>query len=100
MLRVVVFAVLAGGSAFASADDDCAFRAERALDIDPKGVSVLKLDTGAGDLIVEGVAGLSKIELRGKACASAQEALDGIQFTEAREGAAATAATKIPDMGD
>ena len=100
MLRSVVFMLLAGGSALAWADDDCAFRAERSLDIDPKGLSVLKLDTGAGDLVVEGVSGLAKIELRGKACASAQDVLDNIQFTQQREGATSTAATKIPDIGD
>jgi DUF4097 and DUF4098 domain-containing protein YvlB len=100
MLRVVVFLLLAGGSVLAWADDDCAFRAERSLDIDPKGLSVFKLDTGAGDLVVEGVAGLAKIELRGKACASAADVLENIQFTQQREGATATAATKIPDIGD
>jgi hypothetical protein len=100
MRRVVVFLLLAAGPALAWADMDCAFRADRALDIDPKGLSVLKLDTGAGDLIVEGVAGLAKVELRGKACASAQDLLDSIQFTQQREGATSMAATKIPDLGD
>ena len=100
MLRGVVFVLLAGGSALAWAEDDCAFRAERSLDVDAKGLSLLKLDTGAGDLVVEGVAGLSNIELRGKACASAQDVLDDIQLTQQREGATATAATKIPDIGD
>ena len=100
MQRVVVFLLLAGGPALASADMDCAFRADRSLDVDSKGLSVLKLDTGAGDLIVEGVAGLAKVELRGKACASSQELLDNMQFTQQREGATAIAATKIPDMGD
>jgi DUF4097 and DUF4098 domain-containing protein YvlB len=100
MLRVVVFLLLAVGWAIAWADDDCAFRAERSLDIDPKGLAVFKLDTGAGDLVVEGVAGLAKIELRGKACASAADVLENIQFTQQREGATATAATKIPDIGD
>jgi len=66
MRRVIVFLLLAAVPALAWADMDCAFRADRSLDIDPKGLSLLKLDTGAGDLVVEGVAGLSKIELRGK----------------------------------
>lgn len=100
MRRVVVLVLLAVGPALAWADTDCAFRAERSLDIDPKGLSVLKLDTGAGDLIVEGVAGLQKVELRGKACASAQDVLDAIQFTQQREGDTSVAATKIPDLGD
>lgn len=100
MLRVIVFVLLAGASVVAWADDDCAFRADRSLDIDPKGLSLLKLDTGAGDLIVEGVAGLAKIELRGKACASTQELLGNTQFTQERDGATAMAATKIPDTGE
>jgi hypothetical protein len=100
MRRVIVFLLLAAVPALAWADMDCAFRADRSLDIDPKGLSLLKLDTGAGDLVVEGVAGLSKIELRGKACASSQELLDNTQFTQQVEGATAMAATKIPDLGD
>ena len=100
MRRVIVFLLVAASPALAWADMDCAFRADRSLDIDPKGVSLLKLDTGAGDLVVEGVAGLAKIELRGKACASSQELLDNTQFTQQADGATATAATKIPDVGD
>lgn len=99
MLRVVVFTLFAAGSALAWADDNCAFRADRSLDVDPKGLSLFKLDTGAGDLIVEGVAGLAKIEVRGKACASAQESLDNIQLVQQLEGATATVGTKIPDEG-
>lgn len=100
MRRIVAFVLLAGGSALAWADDDCAFRADRSLDLDPKGLSVLKLDTGAGELVVEGVAGLAKIELRGKACASAQETLESIQFSGQREGTTGIAATMIPESGD
>lgn len=96
MLRVATLVFLAL-LPFAAYADDCAFRAERALDIDAHGLSAFKLDTGAGDLVVEGVPGLARIEIRGKACASEERALAGIQLVQQREGAVATAATTIPD---
>lgn len=100
MRRVMVLLLLAAAPALAWADADCAFRADRSLDVDPKGLNVLKLDTGAGDLVVEGVPGLAKVELRGKACASSKALLDQTDFTQQRDGATATAATKIPDVGE
>ena len=99
MLRVVTFMLMLTLPAIALADDDCAFRAERSLDVDSKGLSLFKLDTGAGDLIVEGVAGLTKIEVRGKACASDEKVLAEIQFVQQHEGATSTVGTKIPDVG-
>jgi len=98
MLRAATL-VLLTGLPFAAIADDCDFKAERTLDLDPKGLSLLKLDTGAGDLIVEGVAGLAKIEVRGKACTSEEDVLAGIQFDQQRDGATLTIGTKIPDQG-
>jgi hypothetical protein len=97
MLRVATFIVLIALPLAAFADNDCEFRADRSLDVDPNGLNLFKLDTGAGDLIVEGVAGLAKIEVRGKACASEQDALVGIQLVQQREGATATVGTEIPN---
>lgn len=100
MLRAVspiVLTVLTVLPLAALADDDCRFRAERSLDVDGKGLSVFKLDTGAGELVVEGVPGLAQIEVRGKACASEQEALAAIQLVQQREGSTATVGTRIPD---
>lgn len=79
--------------------DDCRFTAERALDLDAQGLTALKLDTGAGDLDIVGVPGLARIEVRGKACASEEAALAGIQLSQQREGASARVATQIPDEG-
>jgi len=98
MLRLAIFAVLTA-LPLAALADDCDFRAERSLDVDPKGLSLFKLDTGAGDLVVEGVPGLAKIEIRGKACASEEDVLAGIQLFQQREGAISTVGTKIPDEG-
>jgi hypothetical protein len=94
-----ILAALAVGAPLTAQADDCAFHAERSLDIDASGIESLRLDTGAGDLVVEGVDGLARIELRGRACASEQGALDGIRFVESRDGAVARAATEIPDEG-
>jgi hypothetical protein len=97
MRRTVPLLAFALISAPAFADDDCAFRADRSLDVDAKGLSLFKLDTGAGDLVVEGVPGLAKIEVRGKACASDEKALAGIQLVQERQGSTATVGTRIPD---
>jgi|KBSMisStandDraft_5_1062788.scaffolds.fasta_scaffold138255_2 DUF4097 and DUF4098 domain-containing protein YvlB len=96
MLRVATFLVLIA-LPLAGFAEDCEYRADRSLDIDAKGLTLLKLDTGAGDLIVEGVAGLATIEVRGKACSSDKDSLAGIQFAQQREGATSTVGTVIPD---
>lgn len=98
MLRVATF-ILLTGLPLAALADDCDFTAERTLEFDAKGLSAFKLDTGAGDLIVEGVPGLAKVEVRGKACASEEKALAGIQLFQQREGDIASVGTKIPDEG-
>jgi len=98
MLRVATF-VLLTGLPLAALADDCDFTAERTLDFDAKGLSAFKLDTGAGDLVVEGVPGLAKVEVRGKACASEEKALAGIQLFQQREDTISTVGTKIPDEG-
>jgi hypothetical protein len=98
MLRPILIVSLAALPLAAHADD-CRFGAERSLDVDAGGVRTFKLDTGAGDLDVVGVPGLARIEIRGKACASEEAALAGIQFVEQHEGAVASVATKIPNEG-
>ena len=98
MLRTVLLFSLALVPLVACADD-CRYSAERSLDLDAQGLATLKLDTGAGDLDVIGVPGLARIEVRGKACASEQEVLAGIQLSQQREGAAAHVMTTIPDEG-
>ena len=97
MRRTVPLLALAFLSTEALAINDCEFHADRSLDVDAKGLSLFKLDTGAGDLIVEGVPGLAKIEVRGKACASDDKSLAGIQLSQERQGSTATVGTQIPD---
>ena len=99
MLRVATLLFLTALPLAALADDDCDFRAERSMDIETKGLSLFRLDTGAGDLVVEGVPGLAKVEVRGKACASEEKALGEIQLHQQREGSTITVGTHIPDEG-
>ena len=47
MLSRTAVSLLLALSPLAAFADDCAFRAERTLDIDVKGVDTFKLDTGA-----------------------------------------------------
>ncbi len=91
---VAASAALASFSAFAS---NCAHRADRSLDIDVTGIDTLRLDTAAGDLRVEGVAGLDQVEVRATACASQKSALDAMQLEQNRDGAVVTTKTVIPD---
>lgn len=79
--------------------DDCRFSAERVLDIDAAGLSTLHLETSAGDLEVRAEAGLTRIEVRGRACHSDEAGLAGIQLREQRTGSAANVGVIIPDAG-
>ena len=65
---------------------ECKFRAERPLDIDPAGLHALVLSLESSDARVRGVAGLSKIEVRGKACASQEDWLADLTVEQKREG--------------
>ena len=99
MLRLSLAVAIALVPLLASAED-CAFHAERSVTVDAKGFDGLKLDTGAGDLVIEGVPDLERIEVSGKACASEQAALDAIKFEQQRDGAKAVIATSIPNEGE
>jgi hypothetical protein len=94
-MRVVILLALIALPSFAHAE--CAFQAERKLDIDAAGIDTLKLATGAGDLEVRGEAGLDRIEVRGKACASEEAALAGLGLEQNRSGASVSVSTRIPD---
>lgn len=75
--------VLVSSAAWAGS---CPFSADRQLDIDAAGLDRLALEIGSDDIKTTGVAGLARIEVRGRACASSQAALDGLQLTQRREG--------------
>lgn len=68
----------------------CRYSAPRNVDLDATTLKSLLLDLGAADAHVHGVAGLSKIEVRGTACASNAEWLNDLRIDTARGGAEAT----------
>jgi DUF4097 and DUF4098 domain-containing protein YvlB len=83
-MRVLFGLILAAASTAALASHDCRFSAERNLDIDPAGLKALALVLGSSDAHVEGVAGIKRIEVRGKACASEEEWLKDLTVDQER----------------
>ncbi|HEY0180851.1 MAG TPA: DUF2807 domain-containing protein [Dokdonella sp.] len=77
------FLVLAPALAAAA---DCRFTAQHDFDVDAAGLKTIAFDLGSSDLVVEGVPGLAKIEVRGKACASEQERLAELGVDQQRSG--------------
>ena len=69
-----------------SAADHCQFTAQRDFDVDAAGLKTLALQLASTDAHVEGVAGLTKVEVRGRACASQQDWLDKLTVEQQRSG--------------
>lgn len=68
----------------------CRYSAPRNVDLDAASLKSLVLKLGSTDAHVEGVAGLSRIEVRGTACASNPQWLDDLRIDTARNGPEAT----------
>lgn len=85
-MRVLVpaFAILLLSSTVYA--DSCEHRAARDLDIDAAALKSLLVEAGSTDIRVHGVAGLGRVEVRGKACASSAELLERLRVTERRDG--------------
>jgi DUF4097 and DUF4098 domain-containing protein YvlB len=83
-MRILFGLILAAASTTALANHECKFSAERNLDIDPAGLKALTLVLGSSDTHVEGVAGIKRIEVRGKACASDEEWLKDLTVDQER----------------
>lgn len=66
--------------------EDCKFSEQRDFDVDAASLKTLALDLGASDATIEGVAGLTKVEVRGRICASSKEGLAPFQVEHKREG--------------
>ena len=84
-MRLLIGSVLGLLAANAHAFE-CKFTAERPLDIDPAGLHALVLSLESSDAHVRGVAGLSRIEVRGKACASQEDWLADLTLNQRRDG--------------
>lgn len=64
----------------------CRYSAHHDLDIDAGGVHAMTLNLGSSDAHVQGVAGLTHIEVKGTACASSRSGLKGFDVTRERDG--------------
>ena len=78
---------------------DCEHRAERNLEVDVGTFRTLALVAAAGELELRGEAGLQTIMVRGIACASEADRLDGIQLRQRSEGDRLLVAVEMPDTG-
>lgn len=84
MRAIAAFAlVLVAGNALAN---ECKYTTDRNIDIDPSGLRALAFEMGSSDLRVTGVAGLGKIEVHGRACASEESRLAGLTIEQSRSG--------------
>jgi len=82
-------------TAGAAAAEPCHYSAPRNVDLDATSLRSVLLNLGATDAHVQGVAGLTKIEVQGTACASNPRWLDDLRIDASRSGseAAVTART-------
>lgn len=96
MLAGLALLVLATAAGAADARP-CRYHAPRNVDLDATTLKSLLVNLGAADAHVAGVAGLSKIEVRGTACASNPKWLDDLRIDTARSGADATMTVRTGD---
>jgi len=79
--------------------DSCEFSADRALVIDARGLAELDLLARAGDLEIRGDSKASTISVSGRACASSEALLAGIQLSETRQGDTLSVGVLMPEVG-
>jgi len=80
-----LFLLIALAPAFALADE-CRFTAQHDFDVDAAGLKTIAFALGSSDVVLEGVSGLAKVEVRGRACASDQAWLASLGVDQQRSG--------------
>lgn len=76
----------AAQSALAQSSDQCRHEAQRTANVDAGGARLLTVKAGAGSLRIEGKAGLDRVVIRGRACASDARLLEEIELRADRRG--------------
>ena len=84
-MRRFALLLFAAAPALASAND-CKFIAHRDFDVDAAGLKTVAFPLGSSDLVVEGVPGLTKVEVRGRACASEEAWLADLKVDQHLSG--------------
>ena len=73
-------------AATGSAQEECAFEAQRSATVSVAGARALLVEVGAGSLRVEGRPGLTEVRVSGRACASSQALLGQVDVNADRRG--------------
>ncbi|MEO7067784.1 MAG: DUF4097 family beta strand repeat-containing protein [Rhodanobacter sp.] len=92
MRKLAVVLLLLALPAAASAAE-CRYSAPRSANLDAIGLHNLLLNVGSDDVDIQGTPGLSRVEVRGTACASKAKFLEDLQISAKRDGADATVDT-------
>src|SRR5688500_18079077 len=66
--------------------DECRHETQRTANVDAAGARQLLLKAGAGSLKIEGRAGVDRVTIRGRACASSASLLEEIELRARRSG--------------
>src|SRR5262245_20414603 len=69
-----------------SLQEECRFSAPREATVDASAAAQVVISAGAGSLKVIGRPGLNQVRIRGTACASDRDLLEGIRLTATRSG--------------
>lgn len=69
-----------------AAAEDCRYTAQRDFDVDAAGLRNVEFALGSSDVVVEGVRGIDKVEVRGRVCASDQAWLADFDVRQQRSG--------------
>ncbi len=85
MLRICAALTLTLAASYSHASDGCAHAADRSARLDTQGVRSIVITAGAGDLKIRG-SDTNALAATGRACASNEELLSGIQLDTRREG--------------
>ena len=85
-MRTLPLLILLGLAPAFAAANDCRYTAQHDFDVDAAGLKTVAFALDSSDVEVEGVPGLAKVEVRGKACASDQERLARLGVDQQRSG--------------
>jgi hypothetical protein len=92
-VRLFISALLLVALPLAASANECKFSAARNADLDAAGLKDLALTLGSTDLDIRSAPGLTKVEVRGTACASDAAKLQDLQVNARRSGDHATVDT-------
>ena len=79
--------------------ENCRHEAQKTATVTAAGARSLMVKVGAGSLKVEGRAGLDRVIIRGRACASSAGLLEDIQLRAERNGSEVHVESVMPDQG-